>query len=126
MALHVLVLVAPAGLLPPPGRRAPRDGHRRVVVPHPVPGDPGRFSRLIVQVTTVGREPDRVREILAQLRGYALTMPHELWVVTEPGPDQDYPGADRVITVPTGFTCRARYKARALEYSRRVRDREGL
>jgi glycosyl transferase family 2 len=88
--------------------------------------DPGRFSRLIVQVTTVGREPDRVNEILAQLRGYALAMPHELWVVTEPGPGQDHPDADRVVTVPAEFSCRARYKARALEYSRRIREREGL
>jgi Glycosyl transferase family group 2 len=88
--------------------------------------DPGRFSRLIVQVTTVGRETDRVNEILAQLRGYALTMPHELWVVTEPGPGQHHPDADRVLTVPAEFTCQARYKARALEYSRRVREGEGL
>jgi glycosyl transferase family 2 len=83
---------------------------------------PGKFRLLIVQVTTTGREQERVREIIALIRGYRLSMPHEIWVVTEPGNGDSYPDADKVLTVPADFTARARNKARALEYSRQVRS----
>lgn len=88
--------------------------------------DRQRFSRLIIQITTVGREQDRVNEILWEIHSKHLTMPYETWVVTEPGAGDTYPSADRVLTVPEEFSVRARYKARALEYSRRVRGAEGL
>ena len=45
---------------------------------------PGVFSELIIQITTAGREPGRVSEIIAQIRGYDLLMPHQVWVVTDP------------------------------------------
>ncbi len=88
--------------------------------------NPARFTRLIIQITTVGREQERVREILADIADAHLSMPYETWVVTEPGAGDTYPTADRVITVPGMFAVQARYKARALEYSRRIRRDEGL
>lgn len=87
---------------------------------------PRKFKLLVIQITTTGREYDRVSEILSQLRGFELRMPHQLWVVIEPGTRPDYPDADRVIVVPRDFTCRAQRKARALEYSRLVRRAVGL
>lgn len=87
---------------------------------------PGTFRHLIIQVTTTGKEEDRVNEVIGQIRGYRLRMSHEIWVVTEPGHGDRYPQADRVLTVPASFTVRSERKARALEYSRRVRVMWGL
>jgi Glycosyl transferase family group 2 len=84
------------------------------------------YQRLIVQITTVGREHARVCEIIDRIRSYRLPMDHEVWVTMEPGHRTDYPAADRVIVVPEGFTCRASHKARAQEYARRVRQQLGL
>lgn len=86
----------------------------------------GTFTELIVQITTAGREQARVTEIIKQIHDYSLTMDYQVWVVTEPGYPADYPLADRVLVVPETFTAKSRKKARALEYSRRVRAREGL
>jgi len=49
--------------------------------------DRSRFARLIVQITTVGTEEERVNEIVDEIRAYALSMPYEIWVVNEPGHD---------------------------------------
>ncbi|HEV2376277.1 MAG TPA: glycosyltransferase family 2 protein [Streptosporangiaceae bacterium] len=87
---------------------------------------PGRFTKLIIQVTTLGNEPARVGEILAQIRSYGLTMDYEIWVVTEPGYPVHYPLADLVLAVPADFSARSRKKARALEYSRLTRGQLGL
>jgi hypothetical protein len=87
---------------------------------------PGRFRLLIIQVTTTGSEAGRVNEVIGQIRGYGLRMRHEIWVVTEPGQGDRYPRADRVLIVPASFTARSERKARALEYSRRVRAALGL
>ena len=85
-----------------------------------------KFVRLIIQITTTGREEQRVNEVISQIRGYGLAMNHEIWVVTEPGAGDRYPLADRVLTVPAEFTVRSERKARALEYSRQVRVTLGL
>ena len=87
---------------------------------------PGAFSTLIIQITTTGKEQDRVNEIIAQIRGHGLEMDHEIWVCTEPGQGDEYPDADRVLVVPASFRARSERKARALEYSRRVRAHLGL
>jgi hypothetical protein len=87
---------------------------------------PGAFSTLIIQITTTGKEQDRVNEIIAQIRGHGLEMDHEIWVCTEPGQNDEYPDADRVLVVPASFRARSERKARALEYSRRVRAHLGL
>ena len=89
-------------------------------------GPPGAFTRLIIQVTTTGHEHERVTEIIRQIRDYQLTMNYQIWVVTEPGSRTDYQLADLVIIVPRDFSARSAKKARALEYSRRVRVRKGL
>lgn len=90
---------------------------RRVIGPPP--------ELLIIQITTVGNEPT-VNEIIRRIRGYALTIPHSIWVVTEPWASGDYPDADELIVVPEEFRCESSYKARALEYSRRLRAERGL
>jgi hypothetical protein len=83
--------------------------------------NPGKFRLLIIQVTTTGREQERVNEIIDQIRSYQLQMPYELWVATEPGQGDFYPLADRVIVVPASFTARSERKARALEFTRQMR-----
>ena len=35
---------------------------------------PGKFRHLVIQVTTTGREAQRVNEIIGQIRGYRLAM----------------------------------------------------
>lgn len=86
----------------------------------------GMFRLLIIQITTTGNEPTRVNQIIGQIRSYKLRMNYEIWVVTEPGKYVEYPHSDRVIIVPSDFTARSERKARALEYSRRIRVAEGL
>lgn len=87
---------------------------------------PGKFRLLIFQITTTGNEQARVNEIIASVRGYQLPMTHEIWVAAEPGHENRYPQADRVIVVPAEFHARSERKARALEYTRRLRAVEGL
>jgi hypothetical protein len=86
----------------------------------------GKFTRAIIQITTTGREHARVTEIIGQIRSYPFRIHYEIWVVTEPGHVNRYPFADRVLVVPANFTARSEKKARALEYSRRVRESLGL
>jgi hypothetical protein len=87
---------------------------------------PGKFRLLILQITTTGEEQARVNEIIASVRGYRLPMRHEVWVATEPGHENCYPEADRVIVVPADFWAHSQRKARALEYTRRLRAADGL
>lgn len=87
---------------------------------------PGRYTKLVIQITTVGREPRLVQRTIDSLHSYGLTMSYEIWVVIEPGMFVDYTGADEVIVVPEDFQCRPVDKARALEYSRRQRQARGL
>jgi hypothetical protein len=86
----------------------------------------GSFTQLVIQVTTAGREHERVTEIIRQIREYHLSMDHQIWVVTEPGYRSDYPLADVVLTVPRDFSAKSAKKARALEYSRLTRVSMGL
>ena len=90
------------------------------------PAPPGKYTQLIIQITTTGREHARVTEIIDQVRSYDLSMNYEIWVVTEPGFRARYPRADRVLVVPPEFAANSRMKARALEYSRRFREQMGL
>src|SRR5579859_3222845 len=85
-----------------------------------------KFNKLVIQITTIGKEQERVIELIREIRSMSLTMPYQIWVVLEPGFDQNYPGASRVIVVPPTFTALSRCKARALEYSRLLRKQEGL
>jgi hypothetical protein len=87
-------------------------------------GDSGA-TEAIVQITTIGNY-DSVNEIIQAVRDYQLSFPYKFWVVVEPGVENHYTGADLVIEVPAEFDCLASYKARAQEYSRRVRQERGL
>jgi hypothetical protein len=87
---------------------------------------PGTFTQAIIQITTTGAEYARVNEIIDQIRSYDLTIDYQVWVVIEPGHRADYPFADRVLIVPADFTAKSQKKARALEYSRLVREALGL
>lgn len=82
-------------------------------------------KEMIIQITTIGNHK-LVNTILRTIRDYKLPFPYRIWVVTEPGSEEGYLGADRVIVVPKHFTCRAGYKARALEYSRLLRKEATL
>lgn len=82
-------------------------------------------SLLIIQITTIGNE-HTVNEIIKIIRGYALELPYQIWVVTEPDVTARYEGADSLVVVPRDFVCKASYKARALEYSRLLRAQLGL
>jgi hypothetical protein len=86
----------------------------------------GTFDRLIIQITTTGREEERVNEIIDDLDSLRLSMPYEIWVINEPGMGDTYPHAARVITVPSSFVAQPHYKGRALEFARRVRLEEGI
>ena len=82
-------------------------------------------TEAIIQVTTIGNH-DVVNEIISAVRSYNLPFPYQFWVVTEPGVADEYEGADEVVVVPAEFTALASYKARAQEYSRRLRSERGL
>jgi hypothetical protein len=58
---------------------------------------PGKFTKLIIQITTVGYEHARVSEIIADIRVCNIKADYQVWVVTEPGQPCDYPLADRVL-----------------------------
>lgn len=85
----------------------------------------GHSTELIIQVTTIGNQ-ESVNGIISAIRGFDLPFPFKIWVVVEPKSPDGYVGADEVIVVPQDFHCRASYKARALEYSRRLRSFLGL
>ncbi|GAA4389538.1 glycosyltransferase family 2 protein [Tsukamurella soli] len=86
---------------------------------------PGKFTQMIIQITTVGKEPELVQMTIDKLREYRLHISFEIWVVVEPGHFIDYTDAE-VFVVPEGFSCRPIDKARALEYSRLVRKSRHL
>ena len=81
-----------------------------------------KFQHLIIQVTTVGKEPDLVQRTVDKIRSYGLPMQYEIWVAIEPGHFDQYSNVERVIVVPKEFTCKAIDKARALEFTRRIRS----
>jgi cellulose synthase/poly-beta-1,6-N-acetylglucosamine synthase-like glycosyltransferase len=86
--------------------------------------DPARF---IIQICTNGRAPKSVNSIVERVRSYALEFPHEIWVIVEDYDSNSYE-ADRVVRVPSDFATPhgAGAKARALEFARQVRMREGI
>src|SRR3954451_20297816 len=59
--------------------------------------DRSKFSRYVIQITSVGKEIDRVNEIIAEIRTFPMTMDYVIWVVIEPGFSDAYPQADKVI-----------------------------
>ena len=47
--------------------------------------DRSKFNRYIIQITSVGREVERVNEIINEIRSYPMSMNYQIWVVIEPG-----------------------------------------
>lgn len=86
----------------------------------------GTFTKLIIQVTTVGKEHKLVQRTIDKIRSYGLTMDYEIWVAIEPGFHTDYTDVDKVIVVPADFVCPPIHKARALAYAQRIRAMLGL
>jgi hypothetical protein len=72
-----------------------------------------------MQITTVDN-PIAVNRIIRAIRNYNLHIPYQIWVITES--DTVYEGADLVRKVPKQFVSISHYKARALDYSTRLRE----
>lgn len=87
---------------------------------------PGKFTHLVIQITSVGKEPELVQRTVNKIRSYHLSMSYEIWVVIEPEHFTGYEQTDETIVVPKSFTCKPIDKARALEYTRLLRRRRGL
>jgi hypothetical protein len=82
-------------------------------------------TQAIIQITTIGNH-ETVNWMIRQMSDYELPFPHEIWVVIEPFVEPGFEGMDDLIVVPADFRSKARYKARAQEYSRTVREARGL
>lgn len=84
-------------------------------------------SRFIFQITSkecLGTVERGANSIIKSSEEVDFTN-YEIWVVTDnPNPPRFTDERIRVIVVPSEFDCRARYKARALEYARRKRISE--
>lgn len=83
-------------------------------------------EKMIIQITTLGREQELVQRTVNVIRSYKLKFPYEIWVVVEPGYSTDYTSVDRVLVVPPDFESRAVDKARALHYALSERIRLNL
>ena len=76
---------------------------------------------IIFQIPTIGNYRT-VNQIFEIVRGYHFPVPLQCWaVVEEADPEIGNYNADRTVVVPAHFTCNALYKARALEWARRLR-----
>jgi len=80
-----------------------------------------KIEKIIFQIPTVGNFQS-VNKAFQTVKGYNLPLPVETWVVIE---ESDTHKAqyvcDRFVVVPKDFECEDLYKARALEYARRLR-----
>jgi hypothetical protein len=80
-----------------------------------------RIDKIILQIPTVGNY-ETVNQIVKTVKSYNLPVEVESWVIIEEDDEnRDKYIADRVIVVPKDFECEDLYKARALEYARRLR-----
>ena len=80
-----------------------------------------KISKIIFQIPTVGNFQS-VNKAFRAVKGYDLPLPVETWVVIEEwDTHRDDYVCDRVVVVPKDFECEDLYKARALEYARRLR-----
>jgi Glycosyl transferase family group 2 len=87
--------------------------------------DPILPDKIIIQITTLDNY-DLVNRNIATIRSYELCIPYEIWVVTESSLVNKYYGADKVLNVSPDFMSKAKYKARALDYSSKVRESLGI
>jgi hypothetical protein len=82
-----------------------------------------KVGKIIFQIPTVGNV-GLVNKIFDIVKKYDLPVPLETWVVVEESdPHKTEYSCDKVIVVPGDFGCEDLYKARALEFARRERQR---
>ena len=76
---------------------------------------------IIYQIPTIGNF-ETVNKIFELTKEYNLPIKTEYWVIVEEYDQhkEDYE-CDRVVVVPGDFCCGTKYKARALEYARKLR-----
>jgi hypothetical protein len=80
-----------------------------------------KISKIIFQIPTVGNVLS-VNNAFEAVKGYSLPVPVETWVVVEEADTHKVQyRCDRLVVVPKDFECDDLYKARALEYARRLR-----
>lgn len=80
-----------------------------------------KIDKIIFQIPTVGNFQS-VNKIFETVKSYKLPCPLETWVVVEDWDShKNQYSADKVVVVPKDFECEDLYKARALEYARRLR-----
>jgi hypothetical protein len=82
-----------------------------------------KIDKIIFQIPTVGNFQS-VNKTFETVKSYKLPVPLETWVVVEDGDAHkaEYT-CDKVVVVPKDFECEDLYKARALEYARRLRKK---
>jgi len=82
-----------------------------------------KVDKIIFQIPTVGNF-QLVNRTFETVKSYDLGVPLETWAVIE---DWDTNKAeyvcDKLVVVPKDFECEDLYKARALEYARRLREK---
>ena len=80
-----------------------------------------KIDKIIFQIPTVGNFRS-VNKIFEKVKSYEIPAPLETWVVVEEwDKNKAQYKCDKVIVVPKDFECEDLYKARALEYARRLR-----
>jgi Glycosyl transferase family group 2 len=84
-----------------------------------------KIQKMIIQITTTGNR-NLVNMNISSIRSYNLSIPYEIWVVTESSYVEGYIAADKIIRVPSNFRSIAKYKARALDYSSQLRRHLGI
>lgn len=82
-------------------------------------------NKMVIQITSINNY-ETTNSIIKAIRSYSLGLPIQIWVVSEPGFGSGFVGADEVFEVPASFTSDASYKARALDYSAKIRAQRGL
>jgi hypothetical protein len=81
------------------------------------------IDKIIYQIPTIGNV-QLVNNILKTVKNYALPVKLETWVVIEEwDKHKNEYVCDKVVVVPSSFECEDLYKARALEYARRLRQK---
>jgi len=82
-----------------------------------------KVDKIIYEIPTVGNYK-LVNGVFEEVKNYNLPVPLETWaVVEERDIHKDQYVCDRVVVVPKDFECEDLYKARALEYARRLRKK---
>ena len=82
-------------------------------------------SKIIIQITTLDNY-EIVNRNIATIRSYGLRIPYDIWIVTETSSIDRYYGADKILSVSPEFISKAKFKARALDYSCKVRESLGI